>query len=146
MRNLRGMVNWILVLVMVLTLAGCGGNGCNPFKPNKPESVVAPSTPAPSPAPVVVAPVVKPKKIVKPVILVDRASGTWGLNKRGMDMLKSGRYVVHLQYGYVYDICKIEKGKEVRESNLWYPKFDKVTIGMYDTLTGKYVCSAVVKK
>jgi len=140
---MRKFINTILSLAMVFALLSCS----NPFQPPpapapKPPEVIQPA-PAPTPAPPVV---VKPKLgLNKPIIYVDMKRGTFGLNKTAMNMVKSGRYVIHLNYGYVYDICKIVDGQQVRESHDWYPdSIKKLTVGVYDTVTGKYVVSVRV--
>ena len=137
---------YLLLLVSVLfTLTAfnqCGG----PIPPVQQEPAVVQPDPVVPPAPV--APpalvIVTPKVVVsKPIIYVDKKDGSFSLNKKGLEMLKSGRYVTHINYDYIYNIGSITaSGDEILEYHDWYPKsIKKVTIGLYDTVTGKYVVS-----
>lgn len=139
---MKRLINLILVLVFVVASLSCSFPTPPATPPQAAPEVVQP---APAPLPTVVPPMVV-KKAPKPVIYVDKKAGKWGLNKVGMDLLKSGRCVVHIQYGYIYNIVSItESGDKILEYHDWYPdSVDKITVGLYDTVTGKYLASVRV--
>uniref|UniRef100_A0A6M3ISL6 Uncharacterized protein n=1 Tax=viral metagenome TaxID=1070528 RepID=A0A6M3ISL6_9ZZZZ len=63
------------------------------------------------------------------------------LNAKAKAMLKSGRYVVHIQYNYCYEIMTATN----ITSSQFPPTCQKPTaIGLYDIVTGRYMCSARV--
>ena len=134
------------ILVTALVLGGIGAItiwGAPSFMEKKAPVAIEQPTTAPTPAPVVVKPVVK--KVAKPIIYINMKEGSFSLNKVGMDMVNSGRYVIHIQFGYIYDIHKIVDGHKLMEYHTWHPNsVDKVTVGLYDTVTGKYVVSVRV--
>lgn len=139
---MRRLINLAVALAFVFASISCNlPQPPAPVQPKVPEV----SQPAPAPLPPVVSPTVV-KKTPRPVIYVDKKSGKWGLNKAGMDLMKSGRCVVHIQYGYIYNIASItESGDEILEYHDWYPtSVDKITVGLYDTVTGKYLASVRV--
>jgi len=135
--NMKTIISITVCICICLSASSC--NFPIPPPPKAVEPAAAPKIVEPAPAPTVQkAPVVKPSigyKITGGVVCVT-------LNAKGKEMLKSGRYVVHIQYNYCYDIMT----STGRTFGQFPPTCQNPTaVGLYDTTTGKYMCSAQIR-